>query len=130
MKNLSFKAKLFLLVGSAVLSLLVFGGVSFMTLSKVEVGSPIYQQIVMIKDVNADYVPPSQSLAVAVGHAVKMEEAPDQATTQHFSELLRQDQKDFEEGHTKWTHQLPDGKLKELVEGTAYTTANEWFRIM
>jgi methyl-accepting chemotaxis protein len=129
-KNWSFKTKLVLLVSSAVLGFLAFGIVSFATLSKVEVGSPVYERIVMNKDVNADYVPPSQSLAVAVGHAVKMEEAPDQASTQHFLGLLQQDQKDFEEGHTKWTHQLPDGKLKELVGGAAYTTANEWFRIM
>jgi methyl-accepting chemotaxis protein len=129
-KNWSFKTKLVLLVSSAVLGFLAFGIVSFATLSKVEVGSPVYEQIVMIKDVNADYVPPSQSLAVAVVHAVKMEEAPDQAATQHFLGLLQQDQKDFEEGHTKWMHQLPDGKLKELVGGAAYTTANEWFRIV
>jgi len=129
MKNLSFKMKLLLLVSSAVLGLLVFGAVSFMTLNQVEVGSQIYQQIVMTKDVNADYVPPSQSLAVAVVHAVKMEEAPDQAGTQHFLELLRQDKKDFDESHAKWMKQLPEGKLKELVGGTAYASANEWFGI-
>ncbi|MFI5118036.1 MAG: methyl-accepting chemotaxis protein [Terriglobales bacterium] len=130
MKNWSFKTKLFLQVSTAVLGLLVFAVVTFATLSKVEVGSPIYEQIVMTKDVNADFVPPSQSLAVAVVHAVKMEEAPDPATTQHFLSLLREDKKNFEEGHANWMRRLPDGKLKELVGGTAYSTAQEWFQIM
>ncbi len=130
MKNLSFKAKLFLLAGSAVLGLLVFGVVAFTTLGQVEVGGPVYERIAMTKDIYADYVQPSQSLGVAVLDAVKMEEAPDQATTQHFLELLREGQKNFEEGHTKWMHQLPEGKLKELVGGAAYTSANEWFGIM
>ena len=130
MKNWSLKAKLVLLVGSAVLGLLMLGVVSFATLTKVEVGSAVYQRIVMIKDVNADYVPPSQSLAVAVVHAVKMEEAPDQATAQHFLDLLREDKKNFEEGHANWMRQLPDGKLKELVGGTAYSAAQEWFGTM
>jgi hypothetical protein len=81
MKNLSLKAKLILLVGCAVTNLVVFGVKSFTTLSSVEVGSPAYNLIVMIKDVNADFVPPTQSLAVGVVHAVKMEKAPDAATT-------------------------------------------------
>lgn len=130
MKNWSFKTKLVLLVSSAVLGFLAFGIVSFATLSKLEIGSPVYERIVMNKDLNADYVPPSQSLAVAVVHAVKMEEAPDQATTQHFLDLLREDQKNFEEGHANWMRRLPDGKLKELVGGPAYTAAKEWFGTM
>jgi methyl-accepting chemotaxis protein len=129
-KNWSFKTKLVLLVSSAILGFLAFGIVSFATLSKLEIGSPVYERIVMNKDVNADYVPPSQSLAVAVGHAVKMEEAPDQATTQHFLDLLREDQKNFEEGHANWMRRLPDGKLKELVGGPAYDAAKEWFGTM
>ncbi len=130
MKNWSLKTKLVLLVSSAVLGFLAFGIVSFATLSKLEVGGPVYERIAMNKDLDADYVPPSQRLAVGVLHAVEMEEAPDQTSTQHFLDLLQQDQKDFEEGHTKWMHQLPDGKLKELVGGTAYTSAKEWYRIM
>src|SRR5205085_5104659 len=103
---------------------------SFTILNKVQIGSQLYQRIVTANGVNADYVPPSQSLVVAVVHAVKMEEAPDQATSQHFLDLLRKDQKNFAEGHAKWTQELPDGKLKALVGGKAYTTASEWFRIM
>jgi methyl-accepting chemotaxis protein len=129
MKNLSFKTKLVLLVTTAVAGLLVFGIVSFMTLSKVEVGSEIYRRIVMIKDVNADYVPPTQSLAVGAVHAVQMEEASDAATTEQFRKQLQQDKKDFEEGHEKWIKTLPEGKLKELVGSEAYRTAQEWFRI-
>ena len=53
MKTWSLKTKLVLLVSSAVLGLLAFGIVSFATLSKVEVGSPVYERIVMNKDVNA-----------------------------------------------------------------------------
>ena len=67
---------------------------------------------------------------MAVVHAVKVEEAPDQATTQHFLDLLREDEKNFEEGHANWMRQLPDGKLKELVGGPAYSTAKEWFGTM
>ena len=130
MKNWSLKTKLALLVSSAVMGFLAFGIVSFATLSKVEVGSPVYERIVMNKDVIADYVPPSQSLAVAIVHAVKMEEAPDQASIQHFLDLLREDEKNFEEGHAKWMRQLPDGKLKELVGGPAYNAAKEWFGTM
>src|SRR5260370_21829813 len=130
MKNWSLKTKLVLLVSSAVLGFLAFGIVSFATLSKLEVGGPVYERIAMNKDLDADYVPPSQRLAVGVLHAVEMEEAPDQTSTQHFLELLQQDQKNFEEGHTKSMHQLPDGKLKELVGGTANTSAKECNRIM
>ena len=130
MKNLSFKTKLLLLVGSALLGLLIFGVVSFTTLSAVKIGSLTYGGIIMTKDVNADYVPPSQSLVGAAVHAVKMEEAPDAATTQHFLQLLREDEKSFQEGHAKWMKDLPEGKLKTLVGGLAYNSAQEWFRIM
>ncbi|MGB9205205.1 MAG: methyl-accepting chemotaxis protein [Terriglobales bacterium] len=130
MKNWSLKTRLVLLVSSAVLGFLVFGIVSFATLSKVEVGSPVYERIVMNKDVIADYVPPSQSLAVAIVHAVKMEEAPDQATALHFLDLLREDEKSFEEGQANWMRQLPDGRLKHLVGGPACKAAKEWFGTM
>jgi hypothetical protein len=48
MKNLSLNTKLSSLVGSAVIARLTFGVVAFLTLRKVEIGSPAYRQIVMI----------------------------------------------------------------------------------
>lgn len=76
MKNLSIQAKLLLLVGSAVLGLLVFGVVSFITLNHVKVNGPLYELMAMDKDVVADYVPPSQSLLTALAYCVKIEDRP------------------------------------------------------
>ncbi len=129
MRNLSLKVKLFLMVGSAVVGFATFGILAMTTLNKAEVGSRIFEQIMMTKDINTDYVPPAQSLGLAVVHAIKMEEAPDAATLQKFRECLRQDQNKFDDGHAKWMQQLPEGKLKELLGGEAYTTSKEWFRL-
>src|SRR5271170_423308 len=129
MKNLSFKAKLVLLVGSSLLGLVVFAVVAFTTLSKVKVSGPLYELITADKDVVADYVPPTQSLLTAEAYCVKMEESSDQATRQHYLDLFKGEQKDFEEGHAVWMHRLPEGKLRQLMAATAYTAGHEYLEI-
>jgi methyl-accepting chemotaxis protein len=129
MKNLSFKAKLSLMVVSAALGLVAFATLAFSTLKKVEVGGPTYEQIAEMQGLNSDYVPPAQSLEVPALRAVEMEEAPNQARFEELLGRLREDRKSFEEGHAKWMQQLPDGKVKDLVSGEAYVIAREWFRL-
>jgi methyl-accepting chemotaxis protein len=129
MKNLSLKTKLLLLVITSMLGLVVFGAVSFMTLRQVEVNGPMYDLISMDKDVVADYVPPAQSLLPAVLYCVKMEEAADPATRQHYLDLLRGAQKDFEEGHAVWMRRVPEGQLKQLMAGSGYRIEHEYFEI-
>jgi methyl-accepting chemotaxis protein len=130
MKNLRFKTKLMVLSGTAVTGLLVFAALIFPTISEVAVGGPIYLRIVTLMDLNSDYVPAGQSLAVPVVHAVKMEEAPDATTSQHFQEALRQDKRTFDDEHAAWMRRLPEGKLKDLVGGRAYSLASDWYRVM
>ena len=129
MKNLSFKAKLFLLVGSSVLGLLIFGVMSFITVNRVKINGPLYESITAYKDVVADYVPPPQSLLTAEAFCVKAEEASDPAGRQHYLDLFQAEQKEFEDGHVEWMRRIPEGKLKQLMAGTAYSAGHEYMEI-
>ena len=129
MKNLMFKTKLSLLIGISALGLLTFGIGALATLRTVQLGGNLYKDISLHQDIIADYVPPPEGIAYVVTILVKMEEAPDRATAELQLEHFRQARKDFEERHAFYAKVMPESKIKELMMGSTYTAAHQWFEI-
>ncbi|HRE30165.1 MAG TPA: hypothetical protein PK954_26220, partial [Anaerolineales bacterium] len=92
--NLKIGARLYGLIGAFALAMTTFGGLAFYTLSQVEVGGPIYGEIVEGKDLVADILPPPAYLIETYYHIVDLETqvvagAPITAMQEHIDALSR-----------------------------------------
>src|ERR1700756_2615311 len=102
MKNLSLKMKLILLAGSAVLGLLVFGYVSFTTLSRVKIGSPIANELHLNSDLGTDLEP--MFLDIRLGRLIvfRMLEETDHQKLEAEADEFREFERNYGASHEKW----------------------------
>jgi methyl-accepting chemotaxis protein len=128
LKNVRFRTKLFLLIGTAVIGLMIFGVVSYLTLDKVKVGGPIATDIDRGLRLVGDITPPSLNIIQTrvVVYQILRENDPEklQKEIAHLQEL----KKTYVDTHEKWAKQLPEGKLKDLVIVKAHEPAMEYYR--
>ncbi len=127
MKNLTVKAKLSLLVAVSVVGLLSFTAVAFSTLQTLQPTGPLYKDIKLGQAIVADFVPPAESISYVVAILGEMEESADRATTELRVAEFRQARKDFEERHAYYLQTVPESRIKNLMVGSCYTAAHQWF---
>jgi signal transduction histidine kinase len=109
--------------------LVLFAAVAFAALLQIEVNGPIYQRISLSKDLISVYVPPSESLLQAALICGMMGEASDPAELQRYENQFDAAREDFETQHADYMRRVPEGKLKALMSGTAYQSAEQYFQI-
>lgn len=127
MKNLRVATKLHLIVALSVMGLAIFGGLAYQTISKIRVGGPTHQEMVMYSDLAADLLPPPldvERLRASVQLAGKSKEAPAQIAR------FEKRKKEFENAHATWKSRLPDGKLKDLITVAAYESGEKFIQAM
>jgi PAS domain S-box-containing protein len=123
------RSKLRLMTVVAVAGLAVFAALTFTSLSEVAVRGPIYESIKLSRDVVTEYVPPSQTLLrIALLTATVADSAGDDEHN-HLARL-HDAMNTLEEHHPRYLGRMPDGELKDLMNGVAYTTAVDYIRIV
>lgn len=125
---MSFRNKLWLLVGVFAAGFLVSVFFSFSTLNHVKVNGPIYKDIVQQKDLLADILPPPEYLVESYLVALQMGTA-DKARLSTLAEKLRGLAKDFEDRHQYWLKELPDSPAKMLLVDKAYQPGKEMLNL-
>ncbi len=100
------------------------------TFERVKVGGPLYDQVVMGKDLIADILPPPEYIletylvafqAMNEGDPVKRE-----ATTARLASL----KKDFDERHAYWTEHLAEGATRKKFLEDSYAPAVEFYKVL
>ena len=109
--------------------LVIFAAVAFTALLQIEVNGPIYKHISLSKDLISAYVPPSESLLQAALVCGMMGEASDPAELQRYQNEFDAAREGFETQHADYMRRVPEGKLKDLMRGTAYQSAEQYFQI-
>ena len=117
------------LAGTGLSGLVIFAAVAFMALMQIEVNGPIYRKISLSQDLVSDYVPPSESLLQAALICNVMTDTSDPSEIRAYIDRLRAAQHDFESRHVDYMRRVPEGPLKDMMRGTAYQTAEEYFQI-
>ena len=100
-----------------------------MALMEIEVNGPIYRNISLSQDLVSDYVPPSESLLQVALICNMMTDTSDPSEIRRYIDRLRAAQHEFESRHVDYMHRVPEGDLKDMMRGTAYQTAEEYFQI-
>jgi methyl-accepting chemotaxis protein len=120
-KHMKIKTKLFVLMGTSVVGLLMFAFVAFATLHEVQINSELYNQITDRQQVVADFVVPSQSLLESRMWWLLMADNPKKAPK--CIEEMRANRAELEKKHAAYVSKLPEGKLKQALQGPVYTSA-------
>src|SRR5262245_20325525 len=107
----------------------MFAAVAFAALLRIKVNGPIYQQVALNKDLISAYVPPSESLLQEALICSMMGQASDPAELQKYNDQFDAAQRDFETQHAEYLRRVPEGRLKDLMRGPAYQSAEEYFQI-
>jgi signal transduction histidine kinase len=112
-----------------VCGLIVFAAVSFLALRQISINGPIYQRISLGASLVSDYVPPSESLLPAALISNMMGESSDREELRRYVGQLYSAKKQFDGKYDEYMHRVPEGKLKEMMRGTAYQAAEQYFQV-
>ncbi len=127
-KNLSIRSRL---VFGAMLTLAGFALVEIQasrTLGEVRVGGPVYDRVVMGKDVLADILPPPLYIIEAYLAVREMEDQRDAGEIAKGVETLGTLASAFEARQEHWTANLPEGDMKRVLMEESGAPATEFFR--
>jgi methyl-accepting chemotaxis protein len=125
--NLRMSRKLLLLSGVFVVGFLAFGGFAYYTISTIKVNGPIYREIILQKDLVADILPPPEYIIETYLTTLRLRDATSTDTVDTLTKKLQQLRKDFDERHTYWAANLPEGLLKDTLIKESYDTAILFF---
>jgi methyl-accepting chemotaxis protein len=121
---MTFKNRLWLLVGVFAAGFVASGLFWSSTLSHVKVNGPVYQEIVQQKDLLADILPPPEYLVESYLVTLQMGSA-DKAKLPALADKAQALAKDFEDRHQYWQKELPASPAKTLLIENAYKPGKE-----
>jgi len=104
--------------------------VALLTLNKVKVNGPIYNKIVMGKDLIADILPPPEYIIESYLVAFQLN---DEKKTEKIKELVAKSkdlEKDYNERHEFWLKNLEEGPIKSLMADKSYVPAKAFYQIL
>ena len=127
-KNLKIGTKLLLRIGVLVVGLLAFMAYAYWNRSTVQVGGPLYMEVVEGKDLLADIAPPpllimEANLLTADMLTARSDEMPGMIARG------KEVKAEFEARHDAWAKSLEPDHLRDLVVDEAYKPAMEYFAI-
>ena len=106
-----------------------FGFVALATLFSLRVNGPLYDQIVLGKDLIADVLPPPEYI---IESYLVSQEMADEADPGRLAEMITKGKSlrgEFNVRHEFWVQNLPEGKLREVMVSQAYRPAIRFFEI-
>jgi methyl-accepting chemotaxis protein WspA len=125
--SLKLSTKLSVLVGVFLLGFLSYTLLAWGTLDRVKVNGPLYQHIVLGKDLIADVLPPPEYVIESYLVVLQMVETSDKteiaALVDHGGRLRRE----YETRHSFWLGALPNGPIKDAMTVRAYGPAISFF---
>jgi methyl-accepting chemotaxis protein len=129
-KNLTIRAKLYLLIGALIGGLVLYGVMTYYTLISLRVKGPYYDQIIVGKDVIADILPPPEYIIES--YLLAFQELSE--TNPNELEQLIQRSRALKEAyyirHEYWSKNIPEGIMKNVFVNQSYVPASEFFNIM
>ena len=126
-KNLSLKTKL---VATAILiscGILVLMGTMGFTTERIKVTGPVYQEIAQGKDLVADILPPPEYIIESYLVVLQAMAEKDGSRIPSFQERLKKLHGEYDDRHAYWGKELPEGKIKSLLQEQSYKPAMAFY---
>jgi len=123
--NLS--TRMFCLIATATLGLLLSGTSSFLVLQKLKITGPIYREIVQGKDIAADILPPPEYIIESYLVLLRLQDEPDPAKQQNYVKEFEKLKKEYLDRHEYWQKELAGGAVKKMLLQDSYTPAMAFY---
>ncbi|HWA26916.1 MAG TPA: methyl-accepting chemotaxis protein [Lacunisphaera sp.] len=124
----SLAARMVIIVTIFAAVLVAFGLYSARTLSRVRVGGPYYQQIILSKDLVADILPPPAYIIEAYLLAFQAVNTTQADERERYLARLAQTEKEFGERQQVWRQALADSRMKAALVNDSARHAEAFFR--
>ncbi len=125
--NLKLATKLTALVGVFLAGFIVYTMTAWVTLGRIKVNGPLYQEIVLGKDLIADVLPPPEYIIESYLIVLQMVETKDRAELASLTERSQRLRTDYDTRHAFWLGALEPGPLREAMLSRSYTPAVSFF---
>ena len=129
LQNMKIATKLRLLMGVSIAGLLIFACVAHLTIGEIRVGGPIHQEMQMYRDLNGEMSPSLLDLE-RVRFAVRMMVSDNKGDLPKEIALYQQRKSEYEETIAKWSKQLPEGRLKEMITSEGYDAGRKYMDVV
>ena len=130
LKNLKVTWKLFLVGVAFLVCAFATGALAARTFGTVQVGGPLYQNIVQNKDLLADVLPPPEFVVESYLVANQLVVAPDRVAQDKLVARAKELHGQFEERHAFWQKTMEPGKSKDTLTEDAYRPALKFYEIL
>lgn len=128
LKNMRLQTKFSLLVSSSILGLVVFGIVTYTSISRVQVGGPVSNEITQELTLAADVQPAPLNILQTQLLVYRMLRETDHDKLLRLVADFETSRSAYADAHQKWLKQLPEGKLKDLIVVKAHEPALAYFQ--
>jgi methyl-accepting chemotaxis protein len=128
LRSFSLTRRLAALVGLFVAGFVFYGFWSFKTLDELEVNGPLYNRIVMGKDVIADVLPPPEYVIESYLVGYQLMAAPDQAARDPLVARLKTLKSEYDSRHAYWEKQALDKDIADGILKKTHAPALEFYK--
>lgn len=129
--NLKISEKIFTVILIIAIGMIWFSYYSLKTLNNLKVNGPVYDKIVMEKDLVADILPPPSYLIESYLTVCEMVEEKDSIILNQEAEyLINKLRKEYFERHEYWIKNMPEGGMKNEMINLSYSPAKEFYNIV
>jgi len=127
--NTSIRGKLFTLLGVLIVGFAVYGIFAVTLTKKVQVNGPIYQEIIMGKDLVADILPPPEYIIESYLTVLQLADQGNRDKVGNLTGHLKQLENDYDTRHEYWLKALPEGALKQEIVEESFKPAKEFYSV-
>ena len=122
-KNFSLKSKLVTTCIFITVGVCVIFSMTGLLIERIKINGPIYHDILRGKDLIADILPPPEYIIESYLVVSQAMAEKDPSKIPSYYERLKKLQVKFDERHTYWAKNLPEGKIKALLLEQSYKPA-------
>jgi methyl-accepting chemotaxis protein len=128
--GMKIRGKLLALTAVSLVGLFIYFAYSYTLMNKIRVNGPIYQSIIVNKDLVADILPPPEYIIETYFTALQIRDEKDPKFTSKLVEKCLSLKRDYLGRHEFWSKNLPDGEMKDHMIQVSYEPAKEFFDIL
>lgn len=129
-KRGSMLTKLYLLAGTGLAGLLVYGLVCNVLLNSVKIEGAKYNEIITDKDLLADVLPPPEYIVETYLIAHELPDAKSPEELEALRKKFKSLKEDYETRQKFWQNKLEDGQLKQELTSVSRKPADQFFAVI
>ena len=128
--SLSISRKILIVGGVFFLTFAIFAVLAFSTLNHLMVNGPIYNELVLGKDLVADILPPPEYILETYLTTMEIQNNSDREHLRTLKETLARLKSEFDQRHEYWLKHVPPEPGKKLLLETSYEPAVAFFLVV